>query len=95
MGGTVPSYTGEKAKQLTQAFNLHIRTKVRNATRSEVQEKLQTHVNSLQVQGRLLALVSQEKEDLLWKSTLFQLKSGSLRFMLNASIYTLNTPANL
>ena len=60
-----------------------------------MQEKLKTHVNSLQVQGRLLALVSQEKEDLLWKSTLFQLKSGTLKFMLNASIDTLPTPANL
>ena len=93
--GMVPSYKGEKAKQLTQAFNLNIQTKVRNATRSKVQEKLKTHVNSLQVQGRLLALVSQEKEDMLWKSTLFQLNSGTLKFMLNASIDTLPTPANL
>ena len=40
-------------------------------------------------------LQSQKKEDLLWKSTLFQVKSGTLKFMLNASINTLPTPANL
>ena len=93
--GEIPSYTGVKAKQLTYTFNKGIRTKVRNATRAEVQEKLQTHARGLQVQGTLLTLASQEKEDLHWKSVMFQLKSGTLKFMLNASIDTLPTPANL
>ena len=35
-----------------------------------------------------------EKEDLSWKSSLFQLKSGTLKFMVNASIDTLPTSAN-
>ena len=60
-----------------------------------MQNKLQTHARGLQVQGTLLTLVSQEKEDMLWKSVMFQLKSGTLKFMLNASIDTLPTPANL
>ena len=32
---------------------------------------------------------------MVWKSTMFQLKSGTLKFMLNACIDTLPTPANL
>ena len=32
---------------------------------------------------------------MIWKSTMFQLKSGTLKFMLNACIDTLPTPANL
>ena len=56
---------------------------------------LHRFTESLQVQGSLLTLASQEKEDLIWKSTMFQLKSGTLKFMLNAGIDTLPTPANL
>ena len=44
-------------------------TKVWHGTRSRVLGKLKTCVDSAQVQGRLLDLVSQEKEDLLRKST--------------------------
>jgi hypothetical protein len=68
---------------------------VRNTTRQAAQSKLQEHVKGLQLQGHYLALAAQEKVDVLWKSTMFQLKSGTLKFMLNASIDTLPTPANL
>ena len=47
------------------------------------------------MQGSLLALAAREKVDLVWKSSMFQLKSGTLKFMLNACIDTLPTPANL
>ena len=93
--GEIPTFTGEKARQLTNKFNADIRTKVRNVTRVGVQEKLSNHAKNLQVQGNLLTLAHQEKEDLVWKSTMFQLKSGTLKFMLNACIDTLPTPANL
>jgi hypothetical protein len=43
----------------------------------------------------MLALAAKEKVDLVWKSSMFQLKSGTLKFMLNACIDTLPTPANL
>ncbi len=95
VAGEIPTFTGEKAKQRTYQFNKKIRTQVRNVTRLGIQERLKSHVESLQVQGSLLALAAKEKEDLLWKSTMFQLKSGTLKFMLNASIDTLPTPANL
>ena len=91
----IPIYTGDQARQLTNKFNNLIRTKVRETTRSNIQEKLRDHAATLQVQGSLLALAAREKVDLIWKSTMFQLKSGTLEFMLNASIDTLPTPANL
>ena len=93
--GEIPTFTGEKSKHLTNKFNVEIRTKVRNATRAGVQEKLSNHAKNLHVQGNLLTLANQEKEDLIWKSSMFQLKSGTLKFMLNACIDTLPTPANL
>ena len=93
--GRVPTYTGHNARKLQQNFNTALRNKVRNSTRNEIQEKLSQHAGQLQVQGHLLTLASQEKEDILWKSTMFQLKAGTLKFMMNASIDTLATPANL
>jgi hypothetical protein len=51
-------------------------------------------VSGLKVQGNFLSLAAAEKEDVLWKSSMFQLKSGTLKFMMNASIDTLPTPAN-
>ena len=70
--GEIPTFTGEKARQLTNKFNTDIRTKVRNATRVGVQEKLSNHAKNLQVQGNLLTLANQAKEDLVWKSTMAQ-----------------------
>ena len=52
-------------------------------------------MKSLTLQGHFLSLATQEKSDVLWKSSMFQLKSGTLKFMINASIETLPTPANL
>ena len=95
VGGEIPKFDGEGAAHLRRKFNVNIKTSVKNATREATQEQLRSHIKTLQVQGSLLALACQEKEDLLWKSTMFQLKSGTLKFMLNASIDTLPTPANL
>ena len=89
------TYTGSRAKHLTHTFNTEIRTKVRDTTRRKIQESLTNHAESLQLQGNLLALAAKEKVDLVWKSSMFQLKSGTLKFMLNACIDTLPTPANL
>ena len=93
--GEVPSYTGERAKQLQNRFNKEIRKQVRNTTRIAVQTKHLEHVKGLQVQGNMLNLAAAENQDVLWKSQMFQLKSGTLKFMINASIDTLPTPANL
>ena len=93
--GEIPIFTGAGSAHQRRKFNVNIKTAVKNATKVSIQGKLKNHVESLQVQGSLLALASQEKEDLIWKSTMFQLKSGTLKFMLNAGIDTLPTPANL
>ena len=95
VGGEIPTFSGVGAKHLRRKFNMNIKTSVKNATKVAIQDKLKNHIESFQVQGSLLALACQEKEDLLWKSTMFQLKAGTLKFMLNASIDTLPTPANL
>ena len=68
---------------------------MKKATREQVQAEVVEHTEGLLVQGSMLTLAAKEKQDILWKSVMFQLKSGTLKFMMNASIDTLPTPANL
>ena len=86
---------GNLATLCNREFSNRIRKQVKEATRQKEQEKQVEHAETLQVQGHLLTLAAKEKQDLLWKSSMFQLKSGTLKFMMNASIDTLPTPANL
>ena len=88
VGGELPALSRNQ-------FKKKIRNQVKDTTRGEIQEKLRNHAEGLQLQGHLLTRASKEKQDLLWKSSMFQLKAGTLKFMINASIDTLPTPANL
>ena len=61
----------------------------------EMRKKWEGHVKELAVQGQFLALAAAEREDIVWKSVMYDLKQGTLKFLLNASIDTLPTAANL
>ena len=52
-------------------------------------------MKDLAVQGNLLGLAAAEKEDIVWRSTMYELKQGTLKFLLYAFIDTLPTVANL
>ena len=52
-------------------------------------------IKSLVKQGDLLELAKCQGTDLTWKSFIFNLKKGTLKFILNATIDTLPTNANL
>ena len=82
---------GEQGGKLKHNFIHKIRKQVKDTTRKQVQKKLMEHAWHLQVHGFLLTLASQEKQDLKWKSPIFQLNAGKLKFMMNASIDTLPT----
>ena len=71
--GEIPTFTGEKAKQLQYGFNKEIRKQVKNRTRNSAQEKHLEHVKGHQVQGIFLTIAAEEKQDILWKSSMFQL----------------------
>ena len=91
----MPQFTGERSRKLEIAFRKDIQKKVRNTERKAEQDKQISHAKSLTVQGSFLALAAQEQQDSVWKSTMFNLKSGTLKFLLNSSIDTLPSPANL
>ena len=52
-------------------------------------------VKSLVVQGNTLALADAEATDFTWKSHIYDLRAGTLKFLVNAVIDTLPTAVNL
>ena len=93
--GEVPSYTGERAKHMQHQFYQEVRENVMVQMRVDEKEKQLEHIKSLAVQGKVLELWAAAENDVTWKSYMFNLKSGTLKFLLNASIDTLPSLANL
>jgi len=53
------------------------------------------HTETLIKQGHFLCLAMLEKSDIIWKSYMFNLKKGTLKFLLNSCLDTLPTQTNL
>ena len=93
--GAMPTFTGAQAARSKHKFHTDVNNSVKSALNVERRQKWEEHVRSLTVQGHNLALAAAEKQDLVWKSFMFDLKQGTLKFLLNAGIDTLPTAANL
>ena len=95
VNGEVPSFTGDKAKHLTAVFNHGVQSAVKSSVNLQTQKQLIEHVKSLTLQGNILSLAAYKKEDMIWTSYKYNLKAGTLKFLLNASIETLPSAVNL
>ena len=93
--GEIPEFTGENATSSKHKFDTQVSKSVKTALSVENREHWEKHVKELAVQGHYLALASAEKQDIVWKSFMYNLKQGTLKFLLNAAIDTLPTAANL
>jgi hypothetical protein len=91
----VPTFTGENAKKLQCQFNTKVRDTVKTHIKGKHNETCLEKVKSLAVQGKTLALAEAEGTDFTWKSFLYDLKAGTLKFLVNSVIDTLPTAANL
>ena len=87
----IPQFTGALKNQ----FDTKVKETVKANLALERRQKWEGHVKDLAVQGKFLALAAAEKEDIVWKSAMYDSKQGTLKFLLNASIDTLPTAANL
>ena len=76
-------------------FNFEVKNSLRKHMQSSQDTVRRDHVKSLTVQGNSLALAVAEGCDLPWKSYMFGMKQGTLKFMLNTSTDTLLSQANL
>ena len=93
--GEIPEFTGENATSSKLKFDSQVSKSVKSALSVENREHWENHVKELAVQGHYLELASAEKQDIVWKSFMYNLKQGTLKFLLNAAIDTLPTAANL
>ena len=93
--GEIPTYSGDNSDRDRRNFNLEIKDHIKTSLTVQNQEKWTSHVKTLVQQGRFIELAEAENEDMVWKSYMFDLKQGTLKFLLNACIDTLPTAANL
>ena len=91
-----PTYSGyDNTERDRGNFNLEIKDQIKTSLTAQNQEKWTSHVKTLVQQGRFLELAEAENEDMVWKSYMFDLIQGTLRFLLNACIDSLPTATNL
>ena len=93
--GEIPDFSGENAGAFKHKFDNQVSDKVKAVLSVGRRENWENHIKELVVQGNFLALAAAEREDVVWKSCMYDLKQGTLKFLLNASIDTLPTAANL
>ena len=88
----------------TNSYNVaasvrHEIPKAKVATKKSIQEyttnKWNTKVEQLIMQGEFTKLLIEEKEDVTWKSIIYNIPKGVLSFALNSTTNTLPTPDNL
>ena len=72
-----------------------IKKTVKKTVRENHSEANVAHLCGLLKQGDFLNIILQEKQDATWQSNLHNLKKGTMKLILNASINTLPTQDNL
>ena len=77
------------------AFIETIKEAVKSAVRSDKTNSIYEKCKTLIQQGSFLEMSLLEKTDAAWKSYIFQLPQGSMKWILNSAIDTLPTLANL
>ena len=93
--GETPTFTGEDAARLQSQFNTKVTDTVKKHMTNKHKEACMEKVKSLVVQGNTLALADAEATDFTWKSHIYDLRAGTLKFLVNAVIDTLPTAVNL
>ena len=83
-GGDIPSFTnGINHKEKEKVYSA-LKSKVKGLIHGSTQEKSTAHLNTLVMQGEFLKLAQEEKKDPIWKSFIWNLKSGTAKFLLNS-----------
>ena len=86
---------GNNWERQESEFNEDIRQDIKTACRVTRKETHLEHINTLVKQGELLKLADSERGDVVWKSYIFDMKKGVMKFCLNSITNTLPTGDNL
>ena len=93
--GEIPNFDYEDGRRQKEKFVTKIKDQIKSLLRVDKEEIWKNHVKSLTQQGHFLSLAAAEYEDAVWKSYMYDLKQGTMKFLMNAAIDTLPTTANL
>ena len=94
VGGDRPTF-GEGWERQEVVFDEEIRKQVKVSLSVKNVESHLSKVNTLQKQGDFLSLAEKEKGDAVWKSFIYNIKKGTMKFILNSITNTLPTGNNL
>ena len=95
VGGEIPSFPDEKWSKEKQKFTEDMKESVKAIVRVEHESDNSEHLKTLLKQGEFLKLIEAEQNDPTWKSFIYGLKKGTMKFLLNSLIHTLPTQTNL
>ena len=76
-------------------FISNVKQEAKSIISVEENGKMLEHVQTLIKQGKFLELWKCEQNDATWKSYIFNLPKGTMKWLLNSSIDTLPTKINL
>ena len=76
-------------------FVSEVKSDIKAKISSDESEKHYEHVKSLVKQGHILKLTYLEQNDATWKSYIYNLPRGTMKWLLNSAINTLPTKSNL
>ena len=80
--GEIPNFSEYPNGQWDrQQLEKEIKEQIKTSLLVKNQEKWITHVKSLVQQGHFLSLASAEHQDVIWKSYMYNLKQGTLKFL--------------
>ena len=94
VGGDRPTF-GDRWEREESDFNESIKDHVKTSCKIRSEREHIDHVNTLVKQGDMLKLSESEKGDAVWKSFIFDMKKGIMKFCLNSITNTLPTGDNL
>ena len=95
MNGEAPNFTGDQATKLQRKFNEDVKITAKAHIDMKHRDQCMDKLKTLAVQGKNLELAAAANTDYLWKSFLYDMSAGTMKFLLNAAIDTLPTAANL
>ena len=88
--------SSETSQHLSPKTKLNtIKSKVKKVIKEDSERQRAEHAKELIKQGRLIHLLQEMEMDATWKSYLYALPKGTMKFILNSTIDTLPTKTNL
>ena len=91
----IPNFEHENGERDRRKFINEVREELKSNLYCTNNERWTNYIKDLTQQGKFLELAAAQHEDAIWKSYIFDLKQGTMKFLLNAAIDTLPTGANL